>query len=202
MRPSEAEIFFAGLGRDLKRPVVIALTGGIAAGLLADPRVTDDIDFAILRAIQADEDLEKELQQAARRHKVVLQYSRDIDRWSSVTFLDWKKHSQPWKKFGKLEVRILDPYYWSIGKIARGTEWDLRDLEMVFKAQKMDWKKAAKLWARALRKSPPSSALFNARQRMERFFGSSGKKIWGAKFDPVAAREFLLAELERLRKRG
>ena len=194
MNLKQANVFFASLGDELKTPLVIALTGGMAASLLADPRTTDDIDFAVLKAAKAQKDWEAVLQKLASRHGVVLQYSEDIDRWSSVSYLDWQKHSRPWKKFENLEVRILEPLYWSIEKIARATQRDILDLEAVLKAQKIPWQKLVTLWARSLRNSPASTSLFNARKQMEGFLKESGGKIWGKSFELEAAlKKFHLA---------
>lgn len=186
MRIKDADAYFKALSGEVKTPLVLVLTGGIAAGIMADERTTDDIDFAILRyARKTLPELEALLQSLAKKHGILVQYSSDIDRWSSVSFLDWKKHSRPYSRLGMLEVRVLDPYYWSIGKITRGIERDLQDLKAVIRKQKLDWKKLASLWAKALRKSPPSSALFSVRKQMENFLGDSKKGTFDGDYDPV-----------------
>jgi hypothetical protein len=188
MRIKHADAYFKALGGELRTPLVLVLTGGIAAGILADERTTDDIDFAILRYTRKIlPELEAVLQRLAKKHGILVQYSTDIGRWSSVSFLDWKKHSRPYTHQGFLDVRVLDPYYWSIGKITRGTERDLKDLEAVIRKQKLNWKKLASLWSEALRKSPPSSALFNVRKQMEGFLGRSKKGIFDVHYDASEA---------------
>jgi len=47
----------------------------------------------------------------------------------------------------------------------------------------MDWRKLTLLWAKALRKSPASSVLFNVRKQMETFLGSSKKGIFDEAYD-------------------
>ena len=177
MNLREADAYFTALAREVSTPLVLVLTGGIAAGILADERTTDDIDFAILRyARKTLPQIEALVQRLAQQRGILVQYSSDIGRWSSVSFLDWKKHSRPYKRVGFLEVRVLDPYYWSIGKIARATGRDQNDLTAVIRKQKLDWKKLARLWAKALRKSPPSTSLFNARKQMEGFLRRAGQE--------------------------
>jgi hypothetical protein len=172
----EADAYFTALAEEVSTPLVLVLTGGIAAGILADERTTDDIDFAILKyARKTLPQIEALVQRLAQQRGILVQYSSDIDRWSSVSFLDWQKHSRPYKRVGFLEVRVLDPYYWSIGKITRATERDQADLSAVIKKQKLDWKKLARLWAKALRKSPTSTSLFNARKQMEGFLIRAGQ---------------------------
>jgi hypothetical protein len=188
MRIRDADAYFEALSREVRTPLVLVLTGGIAAGILADERTTDDIDFAILRyARKTLPELEALLQRLAKKRGILVQYSSDIDRWSSVSFLDWRRHSRPYVRLGLLEVRVLDPYYWSIGKIIRGTDRDLKDLEAVIRKQKLEWRILVALWAKALRHSPPSSALFNVRRQMEGFLKTSKKGTFDKNYDPAGA---------------
>lgn len=197
----DADAYFKALSKETKSPLVLVLTGGIAAGILADERTTDDIDFAILRYVKKTlPELELRLQRLAAKHKILVQFSSDIDRWSSVSFLDWKKHSRPYKKLGLLEIRVLDPYYWSIGKITRGTERDINDLRSVIRKQKLDWKKLLKLWAKALRKSPPSTVLFNVRRQIEIFLRDSKKNTFDKDFDAETALEYFRKEIKNGRR--
>jgi len=203
MRIKDADAYFKALSGEVKTPLVLVLTGGIAAGIMADERTTDDIDFAILRyARKTLPELEALLQRLAKKHGVLIQYSNDIDRWSLVSFLDWKKHSRPYSRQGFLEVRVLDPYYWSIGKITRGIGRDLKDLEAVIRKQKLDWKKLASLWAKALRESPPSSALFNVRKQMENFLGDSKKGVFDSDYDPAGAVAYFRKMSAMIKKDG
>jgi hypothetical protein len=180
---SQAEAYFTELGKRLPAHTVIVLTGGIAASILADARTTDDIDFAVIKPLSKHWDAVSDvLHNMAKKHGIDIYFSEDMDRWSSVTLLDWKKHTKLHRKSGALDVRILDPLYFSIGKIARGTERDLADLEMVFKAQNVDWKPLVKLWAKALKKSPRSAVLPSAKRQMENFLKNSGPEIWGKLF--------------------
>ncbi len=176
MNTRAVDAFFKAVSQELHTPLVVVLTGGIAASLLGDARVTDDVDFAIQKFVKKHlPSIENTLEQAAKRHGVIIQYSTDIDRWSQVSYLDWSKHSRPHKKFGHLEVRVLDPYYWSIGKIARGMTRDLKDLRAVIKKQKLDLAKLAKLWAKALKNSPSSIMLANVKRQMTAFLTSASK---------------------------
>ena len=201
MRIKDADAYFKALGGELQTPLVLVLTGGIAAGIMADERTTDDIDFAILRYTRKIlPELEALLRRLAKKRGILVQYSTDIDRGSSVSFLDWKKHSRPYTRQGFLEVRVLDPYYWSIGKITRGTERDLKDLEAVILKQKLDWRKLASLWSKALRKSPPSTALFNVRKQMESFLVNSKKGIFDGNYDASEAAAYF-QKLLALKKR-
>jgi len=198
MKLKDVERYFKALSKKAETPLVIALTGGIAAGILADERSTDDIDFAILRFVKNDwPRMEAELNSLAAKHGILIQFSTDIDRWSMVSYLSWRRHSRSYRRYGKLEVRVLDPYYWSIGKIARATQRDVEDLKAVAKKQKMNWKKMAGLWARALKKSPPSSGLHNVKRQMENFFREAKAGVFGKGYDPEEALLFIRKQFER-----
>ncbi len=193
MRLREADAYFAALAKEVTTPLVLVLTGGIAAGILADERTTDDIDFAILR-YRRDilPQTEALLQRLAQQRGILVQYSTDIARGSSISYLDWQKHSHPYKRSGFVEIRVLDPYYWSIGKIARGTDRDLQDLSAVIRKQALDPAKLARLWAKALKKSPASTARFNVKKQMTAYLSSAGK-AFGKAYDA----EKVLALFER-----
>jgi hypothetical protein len=186
--------YFRDLGKKLETPVVVAVTGGIAASILADERTTDDIDFAILKGIKQHQEITKLLDALAEEHGIAVQYSEDIGRWSMIDMLDWRRHSKPYHRFGMLEVRVLEPLYWSIGKVSRGMQRDFDDIVKVFKKKKIPWEKAVRLWSKALRKSPVSESRGQALRQMEDFFTHEGKKVWARTFEPKAA----LAELRRL----
>ena len=64
---------------------------------------------------------------------------------------------------------LLEPAYWSIGKIARYLDPDVDDLVRVFKKQRVPALKLAKLWGKALAKSPRSSASFSFKKHVEHF---------------------------------
>ena len=90
-------------------------------------------------------------------------------------------------KIGKIEVRLLSPEHWSIGKMARYLELDAMDVAYVFKKQTISWEKVADLWGRALKDSSRSDKSREFRNHVEDFLKHKGKKIWGDKFDPEIA---------------
>ena len=196
MNLSQAEAYFSELGRRLPAQTVIVLTGGIAASLLADARTTDDIDFAVIKPLVRHWDaVAALLQNMAAKRGIQVQFSEDLDRWGAVSLLDWKRHTRLHRKSGKLEIRILDPLYFSIGKITRGTQRDVDDLVAVLKAQKVGWEPLVKLWAKALKKSPRSTALPLVKRQMLGFLRAQGPTIWKP-FDPDEAVAKLQAALK------
>ena len=178
--------FFRALEKYFHKPCRVILTGAGAGIIYGKVRATLDLDFAL--------DLKgnwKEFQEAARRASlktgIAVQYAEDIDRWSSITFLDYKKHTRPFKRFGSMEVRVLDPSYWAIGKLARYLDPDIRDLIQVLKKTKTSWKKLARLLGLALRKSPKSTACFLFRRQVEDFLTTYGRQVWGKTYSKEQA---------------
>lgn len=182
MTEEEVLLFFSNLSHILDQPATVILTGGTAALLMGGVRPTVDIDFAI-DTQNSTEVLEAGIKRSATESAVVAQFSQDIDRWSSITLLDYKRHTRPYKKFNKIEVRILDPEYWSIGKMSRYYDSDISDMIAVFRAQKTDLNRLLSILAKALVQSPPSTAVFQFKKQVEHFLSHHGKTAWGNHLD-------------------
>lgn len=180
----DKDTFFKELSRYWPHECKILVTGAWVAEEWGEVRPTQDIDFEIqFLSGKADlEEFHKAAQAASRISGLQAQFSTDIDHWSQVTYLDYRKHAKAYKKFGKITVLMMDPLYWSIGKITRFWDQDLQDLIQVFGKLKPDPIKVAGLWDKALKKSPKSSALFLVKKNALYFFKTFGPKIWGKAF--------------------
>ncbi len=189
MNPKQVDRFFKGLARDFKREAVVYLTGAAAGSLMGNLRPSLDIDFGI--KTKGGAAAWRELEAAVEKNKAVtgldVNFAEDIDRWGQITLLDYQKHVRPYKRFGKLDVRVLAPGYWSIGKMTRYLEPDIRDMEMVFKAQGVPAPGLARLWGRAVKASPKSAVQFQFVDQVERFLEKRGPGIWGKKFEAAKA---------------
>lgn len=190
MNPKEIDRFFKGLARDFNREADIILTGAAAGSLMGSSRPSMDIDFGVeikKKSRESWEDFSRAVEKNRSLTGVSADYSEDIDRWGSITLLDYKKHAKPYKKIGSLSLRVLEPAYWSIGKMTRYIEPDIEDMRAVFKKQKARAPALARLWGKALRASPLSETLSLFRKQVEHFLEKSGPKIWGKGFDPSKA---------------
>ena len=178
------DIFFKALAKHWPYPSKIIVTGAWAAQEWGSVRPTQDIDFEIQLVGRKTkiEEFQKAVQEASRISGLQAQFSTDIDRWSQITYLDYRKWAKVYKKFNKLTVTVMDPLYWSIGKIARFWDQDLQDLIQVFKSVKPDPIQVALLWNKALRKSPQSNALFLVKKNALYFFKTFGPQLWGKAF--------------------
>ncbi len=182
--------FFRTLAREFKEPAAIIVTGAAAGSLWGHIRPSQDIDFGI-RLLGNDpagwERFQAAVDQTVQQTGLQVNYAEDIDRWSSITLLDYRRHTEPYRRFGKLNVRLLDPVYWSIGKLGRYFDLDVDDVVTVLKRKNVPAASAIRLWAKALRASPQSTAISQFRIQVEHFLRTYGRTIWGLKFDADAA---------------
>lgn len=187
MVQKQIDRFFQTLSQEIKgvvkRKTKIILTGAAAGILLGGNRPSIDIDFAFSGDKKYLKSIEDAIKRASGITGIAVNFSEDIDRWSQITFLDYKRHTLAYKTFGKIEVSILSPAYWSIGKIARYLDPDVDDLVKILKNNPVFYLDLAKLLGKALLKSPRSSASFAFKTHVEHFFKTYGKLIWGKGFN-------------------
>lgn len=186
MRRSEVRRFFHLLSRYFKHRMTIILTGAACGFFYGRIRATMDIDFAVKvgRLPRRKKDLRwqefaRAVEVVTQRTGIAVQYAEDIDRWSSITFLDYERHTKPLERFGFIRVRLLEPPYWSIGKFARYLDPDIRDLIQILKRTKTSPRTLVRVLGQALRKSPKSTACFSFRKQVEDFLSAYGKQVWG-----------------------
>src|SRR5437667_293492 len=124
---------------------------------------------------------------AARDTGVTVQYSNDIDRWSSVTIPPTRRRSRPHRRFGRLSVHVLDPACWAVYKLARYLDADVEDLRYVLRRAHVPSGALARLCGTSLRASPRSTQLFLFRRQVEQFFRTQRRAGWGRGFDAGSA---------------
>jgi hypothetical protein len=184
------ERFLATLAVEIAAPARAYLTGAAAAALWGRVRPSLDVDLGLelkTRSATGWESIERAIERTTRLTGIPVNAAEEIDRWGMITLLDYKRTSRRYRQFGALEVRLLHPINWSIGKLTRYLDPDVRDVVEVFRRQDVARAQAAGTWGRALRASPASSAQFQFRRNVEHFFARHGRAIWGASFDLAAA---------------
>lgn len=186
MNRRQIDTFFRALSEQFNEELVVLLTGAAAGTIWGQVRPSVDIDFAV-QVRRRDKEtwakLEAAIERTVKLTGIQANYAEDIDRWGLITLLDYKRRARPYRRFGLLQVRLLDPAYWSIGKMTRYLDPDVRDMVQVFKRQKIPADRLARLWGRALKRSPRSAALIQFRRQVEDFLRTYGRTIWGKKFD-------------------
>ena len=165
----------------------VIITGGMEARVLGGTRPTADIDFGLVLR-PADErsypEFESVVRAVAEDLDVVVQFSSDIDRWSSIAIPPSKFRTLPYRRIGRLSAHLLDPACWAVYKLARYRESDIHDLVAVLKREQVAPLRLAGLCGASLRSSPRSTALHSFRKQVEHFFRKHGAAIWGNSFDP------------------
>ena len=190
MTPRAIDRFFRTLAKEFGGSATIIVTGAAAASLWGRIRPSQDIDFGIQlgsRSPAGWERFQEAVRRAVQRTGIQVNYAQDLDRWGSITLLDYRRHTLPYRRFGKLNVRLLDPLYWSIGKLGRYLGLDVDDVVKVLRRRRIPAASVIRVWARALRASPKSTALTQFRIQVEHFLRTYGRAIWGRRFDPEAA---------------
>lgn len=183
MKRSFIERFFEALDGEWGRPVEIILTGAAAGALLGHVRTSVDIDFEIRTKKQTDVSLEEVIRKVSERTGIPANYSEDISHWSMIDFLDYRRTALPYKTIGKLRIKLMAPEYWTIGKMGRFVEPDIRDLVSIIKKRKLAAERLIRLWSRALRSSPLSLASKEFRDHVIDFLKNYGRSAWGKNFD-------------------
>lgn len=190
MNRRQIDRFFKTLDTEFNEHARIILTGAGAGTILGSNGPSMDIDFAVeLR--NPDETNWKRLDSAIRNAVdetgIQANYAEDIDRWGMITLLDYRSNTMPYKEYGKLVLEVLNPAYWSIGKMTRFIDPDIQDMIQVFRKQKIPPERLTEVWGKALRESPRSKSLTRFRLRVESFLASYGTKIWGRSFNSTKA---------------
>ena len=182
--------FFKIIDTEFGQNAKVILTGAAAGTLWGSTRPSMDIDFAIEIKNKSEanwQQLESAIRKATENTGIQANYAEDIDRWGMVTLLDYKSNTKLYKKYEKLALMVLDPAYWSIGKMTRFIDPDIQDMNQVFRKKKISAAKLAEVWGKALKESPRSTTLIRFRRQVEIFFESYGTKIWGRTFDASKA---------------
>ena len=190
----QIEQFFKIIDAEFRQDAKAILTGAAAGTIWGSTRPSMDIDFAIEIKNRSEanwQQLESAVRKAINKTGIQANYAEDIDRWGMVTLLDYKSNTKLYKKYGSLTLLVLDPAFWSIGKMTRFIDPDIQDMIQVFRKKKSSPANLAEVWGRALKESPRSTTLIRFRRQVEGFFESYGTKIWGRNFNSSkAVRQF------------
>lgn len=176
---SSIEAFLRELGRRVKQPGKLYLTGGAAlvhAGIRGNGATTADIDMKLDAANEA------ETQEALRQLKNELDIDLEL-AWPGdfiPTPPSWEASSRYVGRYGALDVFYLDFVTLALAKISRGSERDLRDVEAL--AQSGDVTREALLEAaEAIRPALGRGHYFNVDpDRFEALLTATIALIWGA----------------------
>lgn len=179
--------FFRELDRELDKRAEVIVTGAAAGSLLGVARPSLDIDFEIRIHSSGGPahfaHCRDAIERAAQKTGIAVNYSEDIGHGSMIDLLDYRKQALPYQQIGKLQIRLMSPEYWTIGKMDRFLEVDLRDILRMIKRRQLKSQRLISLWGRALTASPLSLNSGSFSRNVTHFIERYGKKIWGRDFD-------------------
>ncbi len=190
MTPRTINRFFRTVAQEFGGTATLIITGAAAGSLWGHIRPSQDIDFGVRldhRSPAGWERFQAAVSRTVQRTGIQVNYAEDIDRWSSLSLLDYRRHTKPYRQIGTLRIRLLDPVYWSIGKLSRYFDLDVDDVATVLKRQHVPVDPAIRIWAKTLRVSPRSMSLVQFRSQVEHFLRTYGRSIWGSRFNADAA---------------
>jgi len=185
MNAKQIDRFFEIFSRELGETALVILTGAGAGALWGRIRPSFDVDFEVTLRRQNPAlwvRVERAAAVATQETGIQANFADNIDRWGMISLLDYRRQRAMYKHFGPLKLELMDPVYWSIGKMTRYLSSDVEDIIDVFRRQRVPWRKAVRLWGKALKKSPRSTALHLFRQQVEHFIRHHGNHSWGNKF--------------------
>jgi len=188
MKQKQIDTFFKVLDHEMGWACEVILVGASAASLMGHIRPSLDIDFEIRLKRAASPRHKKQLviaiDLAAKSTGVAVNYSENINGWSMVNYLDYRRTAVPYKKIGKLNVKLIAPEYWTIGKMARFLQLDIQDMTKIIRKKKLPARRLILLWARAVRSSDLSLELGQFSDHVEQFLSDYARKLWGRDTDP------------------
>lgn len=191
MKPRDVEQFFRALARAWPFPTDCILIGGAAAVAEGSTRPTDDVDFEVAFggdvSVEDPEVFAGAVHRAERATGLGGQFTEDFGPWSPVALPPYRNRTRPWKRFGPIMVRLLDPAHYTVSKLRRGATHDFEDIVFVSRRRRVAWGAIARACGGAVRLSPRSTRLRAFVRRVEYLFRTHGRELWGARFDPESA---------------
>ncbi len=198
MNKKKIHEFFKRLDINLDRNATVIVVGASAASLMGHVRPSFDIDFEIRlsRNTPAQKKrLAEIILKTARETGVAVNFSENIGGWSMVSYLNYRKTALPYRKTGKLNIKLIEPGYWTIGKMTRFLELDIQDMVKIIAKKKIKPERIIKVWAQAFRSSDLSLEIGQFKEHVLFFLKQYSKKLWGQKAKPEALSESFLSKI-------
>lgn len=177
---SALDAFLDGVGRRVRDPVRLYIAGGAEAVILGIRPTTLDIDVTLdADDPQAERRAERVVEDVAERVGVVVEWS-DPTMFLPIPRAAALKRS-PWHRtVGQVRVHQFDLVSVALGKIGRGTERDLADVDAYLDRGLIRWPDVETLW-RAVRGESFRGAAQSRRlvvENMERMRGRLRARGW------------------------
>lgn len=176
-KTEDIDRFFNELSSIIKRKKVdIFLLGGCALILSGLSRTTQDIDFEVK---PGEEDLFEKIQKFCSERTIAANFSEDASRWGMISISSDRSRCISYKRFGNINVYIMNPLDIIVGKMERFTTIDEEDILFLIKRYKIDSKDLINGLADGIRRSIRSEKLFTFKKVAENFLKAHSKESWG-----------------------
>ncbi|MFT5207881.1 MAG: hypothetical protein ACI9CF_001641 [Candidatus Omnitrophota bacterium] len=190
MKESDLITFFTELDKLLQIRCDIILTGASAGMLMGHIRPSLDIDFEIRPLDRQDKQqlgnqLPHVISEVTKVIPVAADYSGDISHWGQINYLDYRDTALPYKVIGLLQVRIMAPEYWTIGKMTRYIAQDIEDIKIIIKSKHIQPEPLINLWAKALNSSELSLTCSSFKRHVSDFITTNATTLWNQPPQPI-----------------
>ncbi len=199
MNKKKIHEFFKRLNTNLDERATVIVVGASAGSLMGHVRPSFDIDFEFRLAKNTPakkKSASAAILKTAQETGVAVNFSENIGGWSMINYLNYRKTAVPYRLFGKLDVRLIEPAYWTIGKMTRFLELDIQDMVKIIRKKKIKHETLIGIWAQAFRSSDLSLELGQFKDHVLFFLKQYGKKIWGKKIKAAELKESFLKQIE------
>ena len=197
MNPRQILAFFKQLDQELNARARVIVVGASAGALMGHIRPSFDIDFEIRLAKTsrgARSRLEQSILKSAETSGVAVNYSENVGGWSMINYLDYRKTAVFYKNTGKIQIKLIAPEYWTIGKMTRFLELDIQDMLKIIRRKKIPAGRLIKIWAKAANASDLSLELGQFRDHVVYFLKHYSCRLWTKTANPEKlTRSFLKA---------
>jgi len=187
MTPRKILSFFKRLDQRLNRSADVIIVGASAGSLMGHIRPSFDIDFEIRvkgpKGAKVRTALEFAIHEASNEAGVAVNYSENVGGWSMISYLNYRKTAVPYQKVGKLNLKLIAPEYWTIGKMTRFLELDIQDMIKIIRGKKIPLSRLIKIWIAAVNASDLSLELGQFRDHVVYFLKKHGRRVWGKDTD-------------------
>jgi hypothetical protein len=143
-------------------PLEIIILGGLAMEYYGmKNRKTVDLDAEINGNIE-------NLIGFFKKNKIPADIGEDISRWGTISMPpNYREKTITVYEDDKLKVKVLQPAYYVISKMRRGTNTDWSDIKYMIKKYKIKKSELKKLAEEAIRNSPKDTAIFIFKKQIE-----------------------------------
>lgn len=174
IQKEKIDLFFQKISE--KCPAVIGtiyVTGGAALILYGIPLMTVGIDFEIPEGLS-----EEKIMAVSKEMGIPVQFGTDIERWGMTALAGYREQSKPYKSFGGLTVKIVDPLNLIAPKLSRFLDRDIEDVKVLIENFKISRHQLLEHLKQVYARSPISTEKGLFRNQVAQFLKDYQQELW------------------------